>query len=68
MLLMLIYHLHVRDVIKSSMMCTTVVEAELVSVTNGGKMDRMGGHTPEQTVCGTSALQRTLEKLTQMSF
>lgn len=49
-------------------MCTTLVEAEFVSVIDGGKMDRIVGHTPEQTVCDASTLQRTLAKLIQMSF
>lgn len=49
-------------------MGTALAEAEFVSLRNAGKMDRMLGHTPEQPVCNASTLQRTLEKLTEMSF
>lgn len=63
-----IAHLPVRDVSKSRMMCTALVEAEFVSLINARKMDRMLGHTPEQPVCNANTLQRTLEKLTEMSF
>lgn len=64
----LTYYSHVRDTGKSRMMCTAVVEAEFVSLINAGKMDRVLVHTPEQPVCNASSLQRTLEKLTEMSF
>lgn len=64
----LTYHSNFRDIINSSVMCKALVEGEFVSVINRGIMDRMVVCTPAQTVCDASTLQRTLEKLIQMSF